>query len=115
MPAGIWIALALSVVYFVFERSTMNLLRPLAIVLAAIHLTVLPLAHAHEGKNAAHDHQHDKHIQADIERHKAMAAVHHEAAQCLASGKDHAICQKELQQACKGLAIGKHCGMRHIH
>lgn len=53
--------------------------------------------------------------QADIERHRAMAAAHTAAAQCLASGKDAEQCMKELQSACKGLAIGKYCGMKHAH
>lgn len=57
----------------------------------------------------------DSHVQADIGRHKAMAAAHEAAAQCLAAGKEHALCQKELAQACKGLALGKSCGMRHAH
>ena len=44
-----------------------------------------------------------------------MAAAHEAAARCLASGKSEEECQKELQIACKGLAIGKYCGMRHEH
>jgi hypothetical protein len=51
----------------------------------------------------------------DIERHKAMAAAHEGAAKCLESGKKHEVCEKELQAACKGLGIGKNCGMRHEH
>jgi uncharacterized protein YgiB involved in biofilm formation len=51
----------------------------------------------------------------DIQRHKAMAAAHESAAKCLESGKKHDDCMKELQTACKGLGIGKHCGMRHEH
>ena len=51
----------------------------------------------------------------DIQRHKAMAAAHEGAAKCLESGKKHEICEKELHTACKGLGIGKNCGMRHEH
>ena len=51
----------------------------------------------------------------DIERHRAMAAAHEAAAKCLESAKPHELCQKELQAACKGLAIGKTCGMKHEH
>jgi hypothetical protein len=51
----------------------------------------------------------------DIQRHRAMAAAHEGAAKCLESGKKYDACQKELQSACKGLAIGKYCGMRHEH
>jgi hypothetical protein len=57
----------------------------------------------------------DAHTKKDIERHKAMAKAHEEAARCLKSGKAEAVCQKELQQRCKGLAIGKFCGMKHDH
>lgn len=44
-----------------------------------------------------------------------MAAAHEAAAQCLAAGKKHDDCGKQLQAACKGLGIGKYCGMRHEH
>lgn len=54
-------------------------------------------------------------VKKDIQRHKAMAAAHEGAAKCLESGKKYDACMKELQAACKGLGIGKHCGMRHEH
>lgn len=57
----------------------------------------------------------DVETQADIKQHKAMAAAHLAAASCLESGKSHEVCQQQLQAACKGLAIGKYCGMRHEH
>ena len=57
----------------------------------------------------------DKETKADIERHRAMAAAHEAAAKCLESGKDPDQCLKDLQAACKGLAIGKYCGMKHGH
>lgn len=60
----------------------------------------------------AHD---DKAVKQDAARHRAMAAAHEAAAKCLESGKNHDACQKELQAACKGLAIGKYCGMKHEH
>ena len=56
-----------------------------------------------------------KETQEDIARHRAMAAAHEAAAKCLESGKKHDLCQKELQTACKGLALGKSCGMKHSH
>ncbi len=89
----------------------MTSLRATALLFAALSLSVLPIAHAQDGK----DTHTDKETQADIVRHQAMAAAHRAAAQCLTAGKGHAVCQKELLQACKGLAIGKHCGMRHGH
>lgn len=57
----------------------------------------------------------DKETQEDIARHRAIAAAHDGAAKCLESGKKQDVCNKELQIACKGLAIGKFCGMKHEH
>ncbi len=54
-------------------------------------------------------------VKKDIARHRAMAAAHEGAAKCLESGKKEAVCEKELQAACKGLGIGKNCGMKHEH
>jgi hypothetical protein len=51
----------------------------------------------------------------DIQRHRAMAAAHEAAAKCLEAGKKEEVCLKELQAACKGLGIGKYCGMKHEH
>jgi hypothetical protein len=66
--------------------------------------------------SAAFAQAHDaKELKQDITRHRAMAAAHEAAAKCLESGKGHAQCQKDLQAACKGLAIGKYCGMKHEH
>lgn len=56
-----------------------------------------------------------EHAREDIARHRAMAAAHEAAARCLEAGRPEADCQKELAVACKGLAIGKYCGMRHEH
>jgi Tfp pilus assembly protein FimT len=57
----------------------------------------------------------DKEIKEDITRHRAMAAAHEGAAKCLEAGKGEDACMKELQASCKGLGIGKYCGMRHVH
>ena len=51
----------------------------------------------------------------DAARHRAMAAAHEAAAKCLEAGKGENVCVAELQLACKGLAIGKYCGMKHAH
>lgn len=56
-----------------------------------------------------------KEAKEDAARHRAMAAAHEGAAKCLESGKKEDVCNKELQAACKGLAIGKYCGMKHEH
>jgi hypothetical protein len=44
-----------------------------------------------------------------------MAAAHEAAAKCLKAARATTVCMKELQAACKGLAIGKYCGMKHAH
>ncbi len=62
--------------------------------------------------NPAHD---DKAAKEDIARHRAIAAAHEAAAKCLESGKKEEVCHKELLAACKGIAIGKYCGMKHTH
>ena len=104
-------------------------LRSASLILAAAGLAaalLAPQARAHE-----HDHVQaqgqptasatgtsaplDAHARADMERHQAMAKTHEAAAQCLAAGRDHEQCQKQLQLDCKGLALGKFCGMRHAH
>jgi len=57
----------------------------------------------------------NKETKEDIQRHRAMAAAHEAAARCLESGKKDEVCEKELQASCKGLAVGKYCGMKHVH
>ena len=57
----------------------------------------------------------DKERKEDAARHRALAAVHEAAAKCLESGKSEKDCQEKLKQDCKGLGIGKYCGMRHKH
>ena len=81
-------------------------------LITALALAPLLLAGAIAHAQGAHT---DKETKADVERHRAMAAAHEAAAKCLEAGKGHDQCQKELQVACKGLAIGKFCGMRHVH
>lgn len=54
-------------------------------------------------------------IRQDIRRHRAMAAAHEAVARCLEAGKGEEACYAQLAIDCKGLAIGKVCGMRHAH
>jgi hypothetical protein len=77
----------------------------LALVSIALSATVSIAAETHG----------DKEAKEDVARHRAIAAAHEGAAKCLESGKKEDICNKELQAACKGLAIGKLCGMKHEH
>jgi hypothetical protein len=57
----------------------------------------------------------DKERKEDVTRHRALAAVHEAAAKCLESGKSEKECEAKLRQDCKGVGIGKYCGMRHRH
>jgi hypothetical protein len=57
----------------------------------------------------------DKAAKEDIARHRVMALAHENAAKCLEAGKPDAVCEKQLQLECKGIAIGKFCGMKHEH
>ena len=54
-------------------------------------------------------------VQKDIQDHLAMADAHTAAAKCLQSGKGEKVCHEQLAKECKGLGIGKLCGMRHKH
>jgi hypothetical protein len=53
------------------------------------------------------------HVKKDIADHRAMADAHLNAAKCLESGTPEKECQAQLAKDCKGLGIGKYCGMRH--
>ncbi len=77
----------------------------LALAISAFVATVSIAAESHG----------DKERKEDILRHRAMAAAHEGAAKCLEAGKSDEQCEKELHMACKGLAIGKNCGMKHQH
>lgn len=55
------------------------------------------------------------HVRKDVADHRAMADAHLNAAKCLESGKPEKDCHAQLARDCKGLAIGKYCGMKHRH
>jgi hypothetical protein len=63
---------------------------------------------ADKGKGGISDHE-----KKDIADHRAMAEAHLNAAKCLESGKPEKECNAQLAKDCKGLAIGKYCGMKH--
>jgi hypothetical protein len=46
---------------------------------------------------------------------RLTAQAHQAVAQCFEAGKPYETCQWDLQTACKGLAIGKFCGLVHSH
>jgi hypothetical protein len=77
----------------------------LLILLVGMSLAPALLAQAHG----------EKERKEDIRRHRAMAAAHESAARCLESGKPENDCLEKLRQDCKGLGIGKYCGLRHQH
>ena len=54
-------------------------------------------------------------VKQDIADHRAMAEAHLNAAKCLESGKAEKQCLAQLVKDCKGLGIGKYCGMKHRH
>ena len=54
-------------------------------------------------------------IKRDIADHRALAQVHENAARCLEAGKSEKECHDQLAKECKGVGIGKYCGMRHKH
>ena len=57
----------------------------------------------------------DKEAKEDAKRHRALAVVHEAAARCLEAGKGEKVCLEQLRKDCKGLGIGKYCGMKHGH
>jgi len=75
---------------------------------AALLLAVTPVL-AQEKKPNPED------VKKDIAAHRQMAQVHENAAKCLEAGKPEKECHDELQKECKGVGIGKYCGMRHRH
>jgi len=84
--------------------------RGLAFVAVALALAVAPGAWGQADK--AHSERERKE---DAARHRALAALHEAAAKCLESGKSERDCHEQLRKDCKGLGIGKYCGMRHKH
>ena len=57
----------------------------------------------------------NKETKEDIVKHRAIAAAHEAAAKCRESGKKEDVCNQQLAAACKGITIGKFCGMKHAH
>lgn len=54
-----------------------------------------------------------EHEKEDIKRHRTISAAHEAAAKCLEAGNSEDSCNAELAKACKGIAYGKYCGMKH--
>jgi len=56
-----------------------------------------------------------KEEQEDAKRHRVMARAHEAAARCYEAGKGEKACLEQLRKDCKGVGIGKYCGMKHQH
>jgi hypothetical protein len=69
---------------------------------------------AQDAKKAKKPHGTDE-VKEDIADHRAMAEAHLNAAKCLESGRSEKECLAQLAKDCKGLGIGKYCGMKHRH
>lgn len=80
-------------------------------MLALAAAMVLP-AQAQQKSGKAHG---AAEIKKDVADHRAMAEAHLTAAKCLEGGKTEKECYAQLAKDCKGLAIGKYCGMQHRH
>ena len=80
-----------------------------AMHLAAALLLAAAPAFAQEKKPNAED------VNKDIAAHRQMAQVRENAAKRLEVGKPEKECHDQLQKDCKGVGIGKYCGLRHRH
>ena len=80
----------------------------------AIVMTLAFPAGAQQAKKLEKPHSADE-VRQDIADHRAMAEAHLNAATCLESGRGEKDCHAQLAKDCKGLGIGKYCGMKHRH
>lgn len=55
------------------------------------------------------------HVTKAVGEHRAMADAHLNAAKCLESGRSEKECHAQLARDCRGLGIGKYCGLQHRH
>ena len=91
------------------------------IVLAAVVLAAFPAfaiatdtkAPTTPARSAVDPAREAEHTKEDVKRHRIIAAAHEAAAKCQESGKGEDFCMAELAKACKGIAYGKYCGMKH--
>jgi Conotoxin len=78
----------------------------LVVIVCALALSSAAVAQSKHGT---------KEEQEDAKRHRTMAAAHEAAAKCLEAGKGEKACLEQLRKDCKGVGIGKYCGMKHQH
>lgn len=79
-------------------------------ILAILLALISPLVQAQSEKKPIPDR-----LKEEVAQHRRLAEVHENAARCLESGKSEKECHAQLEKACKGVGIGKYCGMRHTH
>jgi hypothetical protein len=82
---------------------------PKRIVVVGVWLLAIAPVFAQEKKPSPDE------VKKDIEAHRTLAQAHENAARCLEAGKSEKDCHEQLQKDCKGVGIGKYCGMRHRH
>lgn len=92
----------------------MNMKRMMVMGGAVLVLALAFPVAAQDGKKMERPHSADE-VKKDVADHRAMAEAHLNAARCLESGKSEKDCHAQLAKDCKGLAIGKYCGMKHAH
>ena len=80
-----------------------------------IYSVVAAAAMALSGTTLAQSKHGSKEEQEDAKRHRIMAAAHEAAAKCYEGGKGEKACLAQLRKDCKGVGIGKYCGMKHQH
>ena len=80
-----------------------------------LRLVVIVCALASSSAALAQSKHGTKEEQEDAKRHRTMAAAHEAAAKCLQAGKGEKACLEQLRKDCKGVGIGKYCGMKHQH
>ena len=97
------------------QKGLHMLLNKMLIAATLLAWGALPVqAHNHEKGKEKSTHSAAE-IKKDIANHRAMAEAHLNAAKCLESGRSDKECHGQLAKDCKGLAIGKYCGMKHSH
>ena len=80
-----------------------------------VYSMVAAAALALSGSALAQSKHGSKEEQEDAKRHRTLAVAHENAAKCLEEGKGEKACLEQLRKDCKGVGIGKYCGMKHQH
>lgn len=86
--------------------------KAVAILTCALAAPLVAIAQTAPRADAGKEQAHRKE---DIARHRTISKAHEEAARCLEAGTDEKQCHQQLRAACKGIAVGPYCGMRHAH